>query len=97
MDKDLISIQEARECVRRAKAAGEALARMEQGELDKLVAAVARGGKDRLTGPLVKAVLSGGNRQQGAAHVPPGVAGQLQGPAVGPGGGRGNRVRHPGA
>ena len=46
MDKDLISIQEARECVRRAKAAGEALARMEQGELDKLVAAVARVGKD---------------------------------------------------
>lgn len=46
MDKDLASIQEARECVRRAKAAGETLAAMSQGELDKLVAAVARAGRE---------------------------------------------------
>lgn len=46
MDKDLTSIQEARECVRRAKAAGETLAQMTQGELDKLVAAVAETGRE---------------------------------------------------
>lgn len=46
MDKDLTSIQEARECVRRARAAGERLAQMTQSELDKLVAAVARVGRE---------------------------------------------------
>lgn len=46
MDKDLASIQEARECIQKAKAAGEILAGMEQVELDKLVAAVARAGRE---------------------------------------------------
>lgn len=46
MDKDLASIQEARECIQKAKAAGEILAGMEQAELDKLVAAVARAGRE---------------------------------------------------
>ncbi len=46
MDKDLASIQEARECVAKAKAAGEALAQMEQSQLDKLVEAVAQVGRD---------------------------------------------------
>lgn len=46
MDKDLASIQEARECIQKAKAAGEILAGMEQTELDKLVAAVARAGRE---------------------------------------------------
>lgn len=46
MDKDLASIQEARECIQKAKAAGEILAGMEQAELDKLVAAVAQTGRE---------------------------------------------------
>ena len=46
MDKDLTSIQEARECIQKAKAAGEILAGMEQEQLDKLVAAVAQVGRD---------------------------------------------------
>lgn len=46
MDKDLTSIQEARDCIRRAQAAGEVLAAMEQSQLDKLVAAIAQAGRD---------------------------------------------------
>ena len=42
MDKDLASIQEARECVQKAKAAGEVLAAMEQKQLDRLVEAIAK-------------------------------------------------------
>lgn len=46
MDKDLASIQEARDCIQRAKAAGEALAAMPQERLDELVAAVAQAGRE---------------------------------------------------
>ncbi len=46
MDKDLTSIQEARECVQKAKAAGELLAAMNQEKLDRIVAAVAQTGRD---------------------------------------------------
>lgn len=46
MDKDLASIQEARECIQRAKAAGETLVAMGQAGLDKLVAAIAQTGRE---------------------------------------------------
>lgn len=46
MDKDLRSVQEARERLTKAKAAGEILAAMEQDALDKLVGAVARAGRE---------------------------------------------------
>ncbi len=46
LDRDLASIQEARARVRRAKAAGEVLAGMEQETLDRLAEAVARAGED---------------------------------------------------
>lgn len=46
MDRELTSVYEARACIQRAKAAGETLAGMEQGELDKLVAAVAGTGRE---------------------------------------------------
>lgn len=46
MDKDLASIQEARECIQKARAAGEVLAAMEQKQLDRLVEAIAKAGRD---------------------------------------------------
>ncbi len=46
MDKDLASIQEARECIQKAKAAGEVLAAMDQKQLDRMVTAVAKTGGD---------------------------------------------------
>lgn len=46
MDKDLASIQEARDCIQRAKAAGELLAAMPQERLDELVTAVAQAGRE---------------------------------------------------
>lgn len=46
MDKDLASIQEARDCIQRAKAAGEVLAAMEQKQLDRLVEAISKTGLD---------------------------------------------------
>lgn len=46
MDKDLRSIAQARECLARAKEAGEVLANMEQEELDRLVEAAAQAGRD---------------------------------------------------
>ncbi len=46
MDKDLASVQEARECIKKAKAAGELLAAMEQKQLDRLTEAIARTGRD---------------------------------------------------
>ena len=46
MDKDLTSIQEVRDCIQKAKAAGEILAGMTQGQLDRMVAAVAKIGQD---------------------------------------------------
>ncbi len=45
-DRDRRSVREAGECVRRAARAGERLAGMEQEELDRLVEAVARTGRD---------------------------------------------------
>ncbi len=45
MDKDLASIQEARVCIQKAKAAGEILAGMEQKQLDRLVEAIAKTGR----------------------------------------------------
>lgn len=46
MDKDLTSIQEARDCIQRSKAAGEVLTAMDQAGLDKLVAAIAQTGRE---------------------------------------------------
>ncbi len=46
MDKDLASIQEARECIQKAKTAGETLAAMDQWQLDRLVEAIAKTGRD---------------------------------------------------
>lgn len=46
MDKDLLSVQQARQCVAKAKAAGETLANMGQERLDKLVCAAAQAGAD---------------------------------------------------
>ena len=46
MDKDLASIQEARECIQKAKAAAETLAGMEQKQLDRLTEAIAKTGRD---------------------------------------------------
>ncbi len=46
MDKDLASIQEARDCIQKAKAAGEILAQMDQSKLDRIVTAVAKTGRE---------------------------------------------------
>ena len=46
LDRDLASIQEVRNLVRKARAAQEALGQMDQGQVDRIVAAMARAAED---------------------------------------------------
>ncbi len=47
MDKDLLALQEVRDLACRADQAGQALAEMDQEQLDAIIAAVSRAGEDR--------------------------------------------------